>query len=139
MLPYEYQDNYNLQYGTQAYGGLHGSTHTTVATLTTDPASAGYSTDAIYASNKSPTSYDGGNTSLTRTPCSTISMEFDSMTPHLHGCIQPSRVHGQDFTYGTQDTTFSAQSFPIHSDNPVTPSYDEGSESQDYEASQTLY
>ena len=139
MLPYEEQDNNNLQYDTQAYGDPHGSTHTTVATLATGPASAGYSTDAIYACNKNPTSYEGGSTSLSRTPCSTTSMEFESMTSHIHGYRQPSFVHGQDLTYDTQNTTLSAQSFPLHSDDPTTPSYDEGSESQDYEASQALY
>ncbi|KAK0509082.1 hypothetical protein JMJ35_008453 [Cladonia borealis] len=139
MLPYEDQDNNNLQYHTQAYSEPYGSNHTTVATLATGPASAGYSTDAIYASNNYPTSYEGGNIPLTRTPCSTISMEFESMTPHIHGYRQPSHVHGQAFAYGTQKNTFSAQSCPIHADNPTTPSYDEESASQDHEASQTLY
>ena len=139
MLPYDDQNNNNLQYRTQVYGEPYGSTHTTVATLATGPTTAGYSTDAIYASNKNPTSYEGGSTPLSRTPCSTTSMEFESMTSHIHGYHQPSLVHGQDLTYDTQNTNFSAQSFPIHSDSPTTPSYDEESASQDHETSQTLY
>ena len=139
MLPCDDQNNNSLQHRTQAYGEPYGVTHNPVATLATDPTTAVYSTDAIYASKKIPTSYEGGSTPLSRTPCSTTSIELGSMTSHIHGYRQPSFGHGQDLTYDTQNTTLSTQSFPLRSDDPITPSYDEGSESQDYEASQTLY
>lgn len=135
MLPYDDQNNYNLQYSTQAYGEPYGSTHTTVATLATGAASDGYSTNAIYASNRNPNPYEGGNTPLTRAPCSTISMDFESMTSHSQGYRQPSHVHGQDLTYGTHNPTSSAQDPPIQSDYQIAPSYEEVSTSEGHDGS----
>ena len=138
MLPYDDQIN-NIQYRSQTYSEPYGFTHTTVPTLATCAASDGHSTDAVYTANRNPNPYEGGNMQLTQTPCSTISMDFEAMTSHIHGYRQPSRVHGQDFTSGTQNTTLSAQSPPIHSDKQTTPSYEEDSTSQDHDGSQTFY
>ena len=138
MLPYDDQMN-NTQYCSQAYSEPYGSNHTTVPTLATYAASDGHSTDTVYTANRNSSPYEGGDTQLTQTPCSTISMDLDTMTSHIHGYPQPSRVHGQDFTYGTQNTTFSAQSPPTHSNSQNSRSYKEGSTSQGHDGSQTFY
>ena len=138
MLPYDDQNN-SLQYHSQAYGEPYGSPHTMVPPLATYTASDGHSTDAIYAPNRYPNPYEAGNMPLTQTPHSTTSMEFDPMASHIHGYLQPSRVHGQDFTYGTQTPTLSAQLPLTHSNNQTTHSYEGGSTSDGDDGSQSLY
>ena len=138
MLPYDDQNN-SIQYRSQVYSELYGSTHTTVPTFATGTASGGHSIDAVYASNRNPNPYEEQNTQFTQTPYSTTSMDFDSMTSHIHGYRQPSRIHGQDLTYGTENPTLSAQGPPIHPKNQTTPSYEEGSTSQDHDGSQTFH
>ena len=137
MLPYDDQNN-SLQYNSQAYGELYGPPLTTAPPLATYAASEGHSTDAIYAPNRYPNPYEAGNMPLTQTPHSTTSMEFDPMTSHTHGYLQLSRAHGQDFTYGTQTPTLSAQVPPTHSNNQTEHSYEGGSTSDGHNGSQSL-
>ena len=138
MLPYDDQNN-SLQYHSQAYGEPYGSPLTTAPPLATYAASDGHSTDAIYAPDGYPNPYEAGNMPLTQTPHSTTSMEFDTMTSHIHGYLQPSHVHGQDFTYGTQTPTLSAHILPNHSNKQTTHSYEEVSTSDGHDGSQSLY
>ena len=138
MLPHDDQNN-SLQYHSQAYGEPYGSPLTTAPPLGTYAASDGHSTDAIYAPNRYPNPYEAGNMALTQTAHSTTSMGFDPMTSHIHGYLQPSRIHGQDFTYGTQTPTLSAQVSLNHSNNQTTRSYEGGSTSDDHDGSQSLY
>lgn len=137
MLPYDDHQN-SIQYHSQAYSEPYGSNHTTVATLATSVASDGHSTDAVYAAKKNSNPYEGDNTQLTQSPCSTMTVDFGSTASHIHGYHQPSRFHGQDFTYGTQETTSSAQSPPRHSSNQNSRFYEEGSASQGRDGSQTF-
>ena len=138
MLPYDDQNN-RIQYHLQGYNEPYGFNHTMVPTLATGAASEGHSTDAVYAANANPSPYEGGNMQLTQTPCSTTPVNFQSIASHIHGYPQPSRVHGQDFTYGTQNTSWSAQSPPIHPNNQTSPSYEGDSTSQGHDGSQAFY
>ena len=67
-------------------------------------------------------------------------MDFDPMSLHIHGYLpQPSRVRGQDFTYGTQKTAMSAQSPPTHSNNQNLRSYEKYGAAEGHKGSQSFY
>ena len=141
MLPYDDPVN-SIQYRSQAYSQPYEPNYTTVPTLASCTTSDGHSTtDAVYTpNNRNPNRYEGGNAKQIQTPCSPISMDFDPMSSHIHGYLpQPSRVHGQDFTYGTQKIAMSAQSPPIRSNDQNSRSYEECGAAESQEGSQSFY
>lgn len=141
MLPYDDPVN-SIQHRSQAYGEPYEPNYSAVPTLATCKTSDGHSTtDAVYTTNnRNPNPYEGGNAKHTQTPCSPISMDFDPMNSHIHGYPpQPSRAHGQDFTFGTEKTTMSAQSPPIRANHQSSRSYEEFGTAQGHEGNQSFY
>ena len=128
-----------MQYRSQAYGEPYEPNYVAVPTLATCTTSDG--TDAVYTTNnRNPDPYEAGNAKQADTPRSPISMDFDPMSSHIHGYPpQPSLAYGQDFTYGTQKATLSAQSPPMRFNNQNKHMYDEFGAAEGHKGSQSFY